>query len=421
MAAPALTLIATVAALLLLVLAFDVVKLWRVKRGATPLGTLAVRRARLGTSRTVTTPTAIGYVHPAVVLPEGFAARVDDREWDAIVAHECAHLARLDDWAKALQSVVLRAGWWLPGLWVLGRALDLERELASDERAAGATGARRYAACLLRLATDRGTDALAPAFGARRSHVAIRVERLLRPGRDGAPLLRGIALGAFTAVAFGLLGAAVLAVPGTVARPVVAHYAVPRHAASGRLAERMRHPGQLTAARRFAFVASGPAPQSAVSARREAARPAHETAPQVWAVREAAAHAARPAHGAASRNASARGSSAVRTVAVAPPAARDEPGRRTATRRPPPVRTVLSPAETLAFANVPRSRCETCFGPLRSADDAAGTQAATLAPSGGPPAGGSAAIAADDPTAGPVSLSSQMLWFRLPTRVMQRP
>ena len=71
--------------------------------------------------------------------------------------------------------------------------------------------------------------------------------------------------------------------------------------------------------------------------------------------------------------------------------------------------------------NAPRTRCETCFGPLRSADDASGSQAATLAPTGGPPAGGSAAIAADDPTAGPVSLTSQMLWFRIPTRVMQRP
>ena len=214
-ALPALAVAAMVAGTLLLGLARDVVRLRRVKRDAVPLGSVAVRGARIGLSPTVTTPTAIGYLHPAVVLPDGFRARVDEREWDAVVAHECAHLARGDDWAKAIQSAILRIGWWIPGLWLLSRALDLERELASDERAAGETGPRRYAACLLRLATDRA-DAVAPALWARRSHVAIRVERLVRPTAQGAPVLRAASLGAFTAAAFAVVATAVLAVPGTV-------------------------------------------------------------------------------------------------------------------------------------------------------------------------------------------------------------
>jgi Zn-dependent protease with chaperone function len=427
LAPPALMLAATVAAVLLLDLAFEVVKLRRVKRGATPLGTLSVRRARLGTSRTVATPTAIGYVHPAVVLPEGFAARVDEREWDAIVAHECAHLARCDDWAKAIQSALLRAGWWLPGLWVLNRALDLERELASDERAAGQTGARRYAACLLRLATDRGTDALAPAFGARRSHVAIRVERLLRPVRGGGPLVRAAALGAFTALAFGLVGAAVLALPGTAERPLAVHH-LARHdtgAVRARVAQRMRHPGQLAHGRTVAFAAAAPSP----------AMPERSAAPS-RAVRAARAAAASPAFvpsAAARRQAAAavraattarahRTASAARTVAFAfAETRRAERATRDAARRPAPVRALTAPGETLAFASVPRRRCETCFGPLRSADEAVGTQSGALAAQGGSPAGGSAAIAADDPTSGPVSLTNQMLWFRIPAKVMQRP
>ena len=168
--------------MLLLGLACDVVRLRRVKRDAVPLGSVAVRGARIGLSATVTTPTAIGYLHPAVVLPDGFRARVDEREWDAVVAHECAHLARGDDWAKAIQSAILRIGWWIPGLWLLSRALDLERELASDERAAGETGPRRYAACLLRLATDRA-DAVAP--GALGTPLARR-----DPGRAAHPAHR---------------------------------------------------------------------------------------------------------------------------------------------------------------------------------------------------------------------------------------
>ena len=71
---------AAIGAVLLFELVFDVVRLRRVKRRAAPLGRVAVRGALIGTSRTVSTPTAIGYLHPAVVLPEGFRARVDDGE-----------------------------------------------------------------------------------------------------------------------------------------------------------------------------------------------------------------------------------------------------------------------------------------------------------------------------------------------------
>jgi hypothetical protein len=414
-----------------------VVRLRRVKRGATLLGTLGVRRARIGTSRTVATPTAIGYVHPAVVLPEGFAARVDEREWDAVVAHECAHLARGDDWGKAIQSALLRAGWWLPGLWILNRALDLERELASDERAAGQTGARRYAACLLRLATDRGTDALAPGF-ARRSHVAIRVERLLRPARGGAPLVRAAALGAFTALAFGLVGAAVLALPGTAARPLAVHGAATHDAgeAALRLAQRMRHPGQVAHGRTVAFAApassiadhpAAPARTGVPAARAVSARAGVPSTAVARAGGEnPAASARRPATASARAAQTARthrtASLAARTVAFAAVRLpRAEAAASGAARRPPPVRALMSPGETLAFATVRRKRCETCFGPLRSGDEAGGTQSAALAPQGGSPSGGSAAIAADDPTSGPVSLTNQMLWFRIPAKVMQRP
>jgi beta-lactamase regulating signal transducer with metallopeptidase domain len=216
---PVLAGLALVATLLLLGLARDVIRLRRVKRAAVPVTTALVRAARvrvarIGTSDRVATPTAVGYLHPAVILPHDFRDRVDDAEWDAVLAHECAHLARHDDWAKALQSAFSRAAWWLPGLWFLSAALDLERELASDEHAAGHAGPRRYAACLLRLATHRSADAAAVAFWGRRSHVAIRVERLVRPTSAAQPLARAAALGAFTAVAIASVAAAVLSVPG---------------------------------------------------------------------------------------------------------------------------------------------------------------------------------------------------------------
>ena len=379
------TVAAVVAAALLFGLACDVVRLRRVKRHAVPFGSVAVRGARIGLSGTVTTPTAIGYLHPAVVLPDGFRARVDDREWDAVVAHECAHLARGDDWAKAVQSAILRIGWWIPGLWVLSRALDLERELASDERAAVETGARRYAACLLRLATDRA-DAVAPGLWARRSHVAIRVERLVRPTSQGAPVVRAAALGAFTAAALGVVVTAVLAVPGTGPRaaavPLRAHAAV-AHAA-------MRHA----------------VPRVAEQARRSKRAPHTHTL----------AYAAPAAPVAVVRERSVQriiATVARRTVSRTLPdvPSRAEPGRRTRAIRP-----EFGPTETLAFV-APHRKCRTCFGPLRSPEDVPEqtfTAGKTVASTG---SGAAAAVAADDAASGPVDLGSGLIWYRLPARV----
>jgi beta-lactamase regulating signal transducer with metallopeptidase domain len=421
---PALALALTVGGVLLAELAVDVVKLRRVKRGANSLGTLAVRRARIATSRTVSTPTAIGYVHPAVVLPEDFRTRVDGSEWDAVVAHECAHLARRDDWAKALQSAVQRVGWWLPGLWILGRALDLERELASDERAACETGPRRYAACLLRLATDRCTGALAPTFGARRSHVAIRVERLLRPVADGGPVLRAVALGAFTAAAFAVVAAAVLAVPGTGPRAVgvaphhlhqfVFAHAALRHAAP-RAVARIRRPAPHH--RTTLALAGSSAPRSEGRSEQVAfvREPAAAQEPATVSARAAAvSSAAAPGPAAAARSAASAAAPRTAHAAARPPAPFRRPGEHGAPAAQP------EPVETVAFAT-PRQRCATCFGPLHSADDPAVPQAPSRAAPGGLPSASIAAATAEDPSSGPVSLSSQMIWFRIPARAILIP
>lgn len=240
-----------VSAALLTALALDMWRVLRVKRRARIVGRLAVRSARLAESPAVGTPTAIGYRHPAVVIPERFRTRLAEIEWQAVLAHETAHLARRDDWGKAVQSIVQRAGWWLPGLWLLGGALDLEREVAADARAVAAIDPRAYAACLLRLATGCRHGRLAPAF-ARRTHVAVRIERLLRPPVGTAPAGRAAVLGGSAALVVATVAAAVLLVPGfsePAARPLAARATLPRVAATARIpARRVSAAGGIPAA-----------------------------------------------------------------------------------------------------------------------------------------------------------------------------
>ncbi len=369
LAVPLVLAAAAVGALLLLALAADVVRVLAVKRRAAPLGAAPVRGARLGASAAVATPTAIGYLHPAVIVPAGFRTRVDAAEWDAVLAHECAHLARRDDWAKAVQSALLRLGWWLPGLWLIGRALDLERELASDEQAADATGARRYAACLLRLATDRCGD-VAPALWGRRTHLAIRVERLLRPAAGGGPVARAAALGAFTATAFAVGLGALVAVPAP-------HRAgPPPPAAVHRI---VRHP--VVAARppaRLAAVRAVPSP-----ARPRAVPPPHRVA---------------AALGPATAPAALRAVASVRPLASAPPRRAHRAGGRPAGPR------------AVAYAVLERRPCRTCRGPETSADDGFGPAPGAAGSADAAPGGGGAA------PGGAVTL-----WIRLPSPAAPNP
>ncbi len=236
---PCLVVIGALGSALLAGLLIDLARANRVKQAARTIGRVSMRGARIAVSPDMYSPAAVGFRHPAILFPDDFKGRVDDAEWNAVIAHESAHLARGDDWAKAVQSVVLCVGWWLPGLWMLGRALDLEREVASDERAAAVTGPRAYAACLLRLASDlRPRLSAAPAFRGPRAQVAIRVERLLRPALHLSPLERAARVGLASAATLAVLASACAAVPAFGPPRVPAHV----HAAQMALVT-VNHPG----------------------------------------------------------------------------------------------------------------------------------------------------------------------------------
>jgi Zn-dependent protease with chaperone function len=192
---------------------------------------LGARRAPLAISASLRAPTAIGYFHPRIVVPQGFRTRVSGKEWRAILAHENAHLRRYDDWWKAAQTVVVRVFWFLPALWVLAARLDLERELASDELVVASTGRpRAYAACLVRLVVDTAGPRSAPAAWRSRAQVAVRVERILRPRPAASAGRAAMYVGALSLslVTSGLL-TALLAPPASMPS---AHTRVARHRAT---------------------------------------------------------------------------------------------------------------------------------------------------------------------------------------------
>jgi beta-lactamase regulating signal transducer with metallopeptidase domain len=164
------------------------------------------RRVRLLVSPQLTSPMAVGFVRPAVLLPEPLLARMGAVDLDHVLLHELAHLARRDDWTNlAARIAAAFLGWHPAAAWVL-RRIDREREIACDEWVVAATGSPRpYAASLARLfelCWTRKREALAPGMAGSGSHLAERIEMLMRRrGMQRNSLLRvGLCVAALLAL-----------------------------------------------------------------------------------------------------------------------------------------------------------------------------------------------------------------------------
>lgn len=147
------------------------------------------RMVSIRSSDAISVPAAIGFLHPAIMLPawmlatDGVAA--DDLR--QVVLHEAAHLERWDDWANLVQKLVRALFFFHPAVWWLDARIGAEREMACDDAVLRSTGdARAYARCLAHLAEKRylrrtliRTAALAQAAVGHLRLTSARVERIL--------------------------------------------------------------------------------------------------------------------------------------------------------------------------------------------------------------------------------------------------
>ncbi len=169
------------------------------------------RRVRVLASNEIGSPAAVGYLRPAVVVPQGLLERLEETERQDVLLHELAHLARYDDWLNlATRAVGALLALHPLAPFVLGR-IEREREMACDDFVVAHTGsAGNYARSLARLhdlRSRKGTRLLAPALVGRKVSLADRIESLLRRGREfsARPSLAKLSLSAFLLVL--LLGA----------------------------------------------------------------------------------------------------------------------------------------------------------------------------------------------------------------------
>jgi beta-lactamase regulating signal transducer with metallopeptidase domain len=144
-------------------------------------------------------PVSWGLLRPVVIVDERTSA--EPGKADAIIAHELAHLARLD-WAKLLLGGAATAVFWFnPLVWMLARRChDLREEAADDAVLRGDIRPVDYAELLVGCA-DREASPLLVANGVApsRGSVARRIGRVLDPSLRRSPAKAAWSLACCTA------------------------------------------------------------------------------------------------------------------------------------------------------------------------------------------------------------------------------
>ena len=158
-------------------------RLWPAQRDSGRAPTLRV-------SRDVATAGAFGFHPPIIALSPTTLAALSNADLDRVVAHEHAHVQRRDDVGRVLLVAIQAVFGLHPAVWWIGRAIDLEREIACDDWVLALTGdGPRYARCLTTLAgvSPPPRWSLAPGVSLATRRLTMRVTRLLDQASAAAP------------------------------------------------------------------------------------------------------------------------------------------------------------------------------------------------------------------------------------------
>ena len=198
------------------------------------LSALARAQRRMGfkhgtallTSNELASPISWGLMRPVILLNSRAVEASDEAE--AIIAHELAHVARLD-WIKLLLARVATALFWFnPLVWLLAReAHQLREEAADDSVLAADIVDTDYAQLLVGVARHECPGLLLGAHGVApsKSSLARRVARVLDGKSVRGPVARSFALGVFAGAVLVAAPLAALTITPKSTKPLVSSHA----------------------------------------------------------------------------------------------------------------------------------------------------------------------------------------------------
>src|SRR5579862_4897371 len=98
------------------------------------------RPVRLLISSMVEVPTVIGWLRPVILVPMGALTGLPAEHIQALLAHELAHIRRVDYLVNILQSIAEAVLFYHPAVWWVSDQIRAERELCCDDLAVAASG-----------------------------------------------------------------------------------------------------------------------------------------------------------------------------------------------------------------------------------------------------------------------------------------
>jgi beta-lactamase regulating signal transducer with metallopeptidase domain len=137
-------------------------------------------------------PAVIGWFRPVVFLPVTVLTRLSEEQLEVVIAHELAHIQRLDPFVNVFQVCVETLLFYHPAVWWLNKRIRAEREHCCDDIAVALCGnAVEYARALTLMEEWRSAPVFAMA--ANRGPLTERIVRVLDLKTLGAGM-RGIGL-----------------------------------------------------------------------------------------------------------------------------------------------------------------------------------------------------------------------------------
>ncbi|MBK0403164.1 M48 family metalloprotease [Adhaeribacter sp. BT258] len=142
----------------------------------------------------VKVPVAIGYLKPVILVPIGAVNGLTEKQVEAILAHELAHIYRHDYVFNLVQSVVETIFFYHPAMWWISASVRAERENCCDDIALNLCGdSIAFAGALAELEEMNfaAGPAMAMAFNGKRGTLLGRIKRLLHQPRRSASFSEG--------------------------------------------------------------------------------------------------------------------------------------------------------------------------------------------------------------------------------------
>lgn len=115
--------------------------------------------------RRVAVPTVVGVIRPTILLPLTFTTGLSTDQVEMLLAHELAHIRRLDPVFHVLQRIIEAVLFFHPAVWFVSRRIRVEREHSCDDVVLRAGGqATAYASSLLQMARQALVSQRSPAL-----------------------------------------------------------------------------------------------------------------------------------------------------------------------------------------------------------------------------------------------------------------